>query len=53
MKYVVYCCEHLRDGIEEMAKVVSSREEALKIIDKASNGFGGRNTTFKVFELGK
>ncbi len=51
--YVVYWCEHLRDGIEEGAKVVSSIEEGLKLIDKIANGFAGCNCEFKMFELGK
>lgn len=53
--YVVYYFERLQDGHEEGAKVVGSLEEAIKIIEKWSNGFGGNNdnTIFKLFELGK
>jgi hypothetical protein len=48
--WVVYGCEHLRDGIEEWAKVVSSVEEALAYIN---SGRFQHNYTFKIFELGK
>ncbi len=50
--YVVYWCEHLRDGIEEGAKVVSSLSAATDTMERILNGFGGRTTSVKLFELG-
>jgi hypothetical protein len=52
--YVVYCCEHLRDGREEGAKIVGSIEEGITLINKwKANYIGGDNTEFGLFELGK
>lgn len=51
MMYVVYGCEHLRDGEEEFARIVSSIDEAMEIINK--DRFARDNHTFKLFELGK
>ena len=50
--YVVYWCEHLRDGINEGARVVNKTEAALELIDQIKNGFGGCSTTFRLFHLG-
>lgn len=50
MKYVVYGCEHLRDGQEEWAKVCDTIEDAMKIINK--DRFAQSNHTFRLFELG-
>ena len=50
--YVVYCLEHLRDGIEEGSKIVASLEAAEEVLDKWANGFAGSNCEFKLFELG-
>ncbi len=54
--YVVYYLERLRDGIEEGAKIVSSVEEGLKLIDKWANTSSmgsAHNHEFRLFELGK
>ena len=51
--YVVYFCEHMRDGKEDGAKIVSTIEEALAVIDKIGNGFAGSNHSFKLFRLGE
>lgn len=50
--YVVYCCEHLRDGIEEGAKCFDKLEDALDFLN-SPNWFARSNSTFKLFELGK
>lgn len=50
--FVVYWCEHLRDGIEEGAKVFAKEEEALATINKIGNGFVHDNTEIRLFHLG-
>lgn len=51
--YVVYFCEHLRDGEEDGAKIVSTIEQALAVIDRIGNGFAGGNYSFRLFKLGE
>lgn len=52
--YVVYYCEHLRDGTEEGAKCFDALEEALAFLNKARNDwFAADNHTFRLFELGR
>lgn len=51
--YVVYYCEHMRDGKEDGAKVVDTIEEALAVIDRIGNGFAGSNYSFRLFKLGE
>lgn len=51
--YVVYFCEHMRDGQEEGAKIVDTVEEALSIVDRIGNGFAGSNHSFRLFKLGE
>lgn len=62
MRYVVYWCEHLRDGEEPGARVVetlatksqaSMPAEAEAIINRIANGFAGCNHSFALFELGR
>lgn len=53
MAYVVYFCERLRDGREEGARVVDTVEEGLALIERYAHGYGGCNTTFRLFELGR
>ena len=50
-KYVVYFCEHLRDGEESGAKIKSSLEEALHFINEG-NWWPKDNISFKLFKLG-
>lgn len=51
--YVVYYCEHMRDGQEDGAAIVRDVAEALAVIDKIANGFAGSNHSFKLFKLGE
>jgi hypothetical protein len=51
--YVVYWCEHLRDGIEEYARVWPSMEAALDCIARLANGFAADNLEIRLFELGR
>ncbi len=51
--YVVYWNEQLRDGEEEGAKVVPNLAAAVALINKFAGGFGGGNTTYRLFELGR
>lgn len=50
--YVAYCKEHLRDGIEECAKIFDRKEDAVAWIEKLANGHAGGNCEFALFELG-
>lgn len=49
--YVVYVCEHLRDGVEEGAKCFVKLEDALAFIN--ADRFARDNHTFRLFKLGK
>lgn len=49
--YVVYVCEHLRDGVEETAKAFEKLEDALAYINH--DWFAKGNHTFALFTLGK
>ncbi len=51
--YVAYCKEHLRDGVEECARVFDHKEDALAWIEKLANGFAGDNCKFALFTLGE
>lgn len=51
--YVVYCCEHLRDGIEECAKIFPTLKEAMEKLNEWGNGWGKDNYELRLFELGK
>ncbi len=51
--YVVYCCERMRDGQEEWAKVITGLDNALAYMNKIKDGFCGSNTTIELYELGK
>ncbi len=54
MGYVVYVCEHLRDGTDEHGKLFETKEAALHYInDGISRWFCSDNMTFKLFELGR
>jgi len=54
MRYVVYWCEHLRDGHEEGAKVLPTLESALEFLSSAATRwFAGSNYEFRLFELGR
>lgn len=50
--YVVWWCERMRDGNDEVAQIVASEEAAVALIDKIANGFAGSDMEFKIFELG-
>ena len=49
--YVVYGCEHLRDGLEEWAKCFDTLETALAYVNE--DFFANGRMTFRLFELGK
>lgn len=52
--YVVYFCEHLRDGIEEGARAFDNLPDAIAFLDNARNEWFARsNYTFKLFTLGE
>ncbi len=51
--YVVYFCERLRDGREEGARIVNTKEEAIDFINKIRGSFAGSNYEFGLYELGK
>lgn len=52
--YVLYWCEHLRDGIEEGAKVFKSIEAVEEFLNtKAVNFFAFDNHEFRLFEMGR
>ena len=53
MGYVAYWCEHLRDGLQEGARIFNTKAAALECINGLANGFSGKNMTFGLFELGK
>jgi len=54
MPYVVYWCEHLRDGREEGARVLASLDAALAFLsDAATRWFASSNYEFRLFELGR
>lgn len=50
--YVVWCHEHLRDGHEYCAKVVTGEKAALDLLGRWANSFFGRNCEFRLFKLG-
>lgn len=50
---VLFWCEYLRDGTEEGAKVIPNKRAAVELANKLLSSFGGCNTEFKLFELGK
>lgn len=50
--YVAYCCERLRDGTEECAKLFDSREDAIKWIEKLANSSYSDNCDFALYQLG-
>lgn len=52
-KLVVYACEMTKDGPEDTARIVGSAEEALALISRWKEGFGGRATTCRLFRLGE
>lgn len=52
--YVLYWCEHLRDGVEEGARVFTSIEAVETFLNKkAVNFFAFDNHEFQLFKLGK
>lgn len=52
--YVVYWREHLRDGIEEGAKVLQGLQPALDFLNKlVAESFAADNMDFKLFQLGE
>lgn len=52
--YVVYYCEHMRDGQEEGARVFGTMVEAKAFLERMANeSFARDNYTFRLFELGK
>lgn len=51
MMYVAVAEEHLRDGMEQYAKIFFTIEEAIEWINK--DRFAYANHTFALFELGK
>ena len=52
--YVVWFCEHMRDGREDGAKCFQTFEGALKFINEdTQNWFARCNHTFQIFEMGK
>jgi hypothetical protein len=50
--FIVYAVEHLRDGIEEWARLFDTKEAALAYINKVATGFAGSNCTFRLFTIG-
>ena len=50
--YVCSGIEHLRDGVEHVAKIVGSQEEAMEVFERWAYSHGGCNMTFRLFELG-
>ncbi len=51
--YVVYWENQLRDGREDGARVYDHIEKAIIAINNMMQGFGGENSDYKLFELGK